>query len=357
MKLFYHHVGQQGADEDFSKTVFARKPISLVEESVPEQEPLKQPLLSELRLQFPSGDFNCWGVPAGAQHVVNALEVGDVVLLVESAHETGIIPALCEVKVFFPYQFPTLSNALWGAHKYPYIFFFETERLDLPWREFLKLLGYKENFNPRGKFYSIADERLAALGGSGGFVSRLRREYSGLQSLIDVTKELEHHTPDFQAAVRDEVATLQQQSDQPEPQLFSTDERAISIVSLTPRSEAFRISIRNLYNNRCAMCGLGLHAPDGQPEVEAAHIFPKRLGASDDLRNGICLCRLHHWAFDCGWITIADDLTILVRNDLPRSADYSALASLAGKSIRLPADVRYRPHPLFLAEHRKLHGF
>jgi predicted restriction endonuclease len=42
----------------------------------------------------------------------------------------------------------------------------------------------------------------------------------------------------------------------------------------------------------------------GKPEVQGAHIYPKGRDGSDDLRNGICLCRRHHWAMDAGWISI-----------------------------------------------------
>lgn len=106
MKLYYHHVGKKGADEDFKKTVFARVPISLVESSVPNDEPDKTPLLSELNEKFPIGSFNCWGVPSGAASVIKNLSVGDAVLLVETASEYGgNIPALGVVKHLFATNF------------------------------------------------------------------------------------------------------------------------------------------------------------------------------------------------------------------------------------------------------------
>ena len=68
MKLYYHHVGKKGADEDFKKTVFARVPISLVENSIPDNEPNKALLLSELIENFPIGSFTSAGEFQAVQH-------------------------------------------------------------------------------------------------------------------------------------------------------------------------------------------------------------------------------------------------------------------------------------------------
>ena len=105
------------------------------------------------------------------------------------------------------------------------------------------------------------------------------------------------------------------------------------------------------------MCGSSLRSPDGRPEVQSAHIYPKRLDGSDDARNGICLCRRHHWALDAGWISIADDRTILLRDDLPDHEDYQFIAACAGKEIRSPSDEKAAPHAMFLQQHRKLNTF
>ncbi len=124
-----------------------------------------------------------------------------------------------------------------------------------------------------------------------------------------------------------------------------------------PRSTAFEISVKRLYGFRCAICGSGLRTPDGKPEVQSAHIFPKRLDGSDDVRNGICLCRRHHWAMDAGWISIADDYTILVRDDLPDHEDYEFIAEYEGEQIHLPLVAEAAPDEVYLREHRNLMGF
>jgi predicted restriction endonuclease len=60
------------------------------------------------------------------------------------------------------------------------------------------------------------------------------------------------------------------------------------------RRGAFAIDVKKLYGYRCAICGSELRTPDGKPEVQSAHIFPKGLDGRDDARNGLCLCRRHH---------------------------------------------------------------
>jgi len=153
--------------------------MDFVRDHVPETHPDKQPLIALLQQSFPSNEFNVWGVPAGASSIIRSLDVGDYMLLVESVHfPDGYIPALCPVKVFIKSEFPELSFALWQSSHYPFVFFFNTISLDLSWFEFLEHVGYKDNFNPRGKVYRIAEKRLARFGGYGGYIHHLQRNHS-----------------------------------------------------------------------------------------------------------------------------------------------------------------------------------
>jgi hypothetical protein len=124
-----------------------------------------------------------------------------------------------------------------------------------------------------------------------------------------------------------------------------------------PRDVAFRLEIRRAYSARCAVCGDALSTPDGNPEVEAAHIYPKSLDGSDDLRNGIALCRRHHWALDVGWMAFDDDLRVIIRSELPDDQSYEFIRRYEGEQLEKPGDARLIPLPLFLRQHRILHGF
>ncbi len=76
MRLFFHHVGQKGADEDFKKTVYKDISIETVEGNVPASYPYRHELINQLNQEFPTGLFNCWGVPAGAKSVINSPYAG-----------------------------------------------------------------------------------------------------------------------------------------------------------------------------------------------------------------------------------------------------------------------------------------
>jgi hypothetical protein len=122
------------------------------------------------------------------------------------------------------------------------------------------------------------------------------------------------------------------------------------------RDSAFTKVVRGAYDERCAVCGSKRLSPAGNPEVEAAHIFPKSMNGRDHVQNGIALCRLHHWAFDCGWISLSDDYEILVKDESGLNG-YDDFSPLEGERIHLPEEDDKRPHPKFLAEHRQMNGF
>lgn len=114
--------------------------------------------------------------------------------------------------------------------------------------------------------------------------------------------------------------------------------------------------MREQYDNTCAICGSQRETPAGTPEVEAAHIYPKSESSSDDPRNGLTLCRLHHWAFDNGWLAMSDNYEIVVRDEPDRNG-YGEFVELEGETLKLPENEDYHPHPKFVTAHREFHGF
>jgi hypothetical protein len=155
-------------------------------------------------------------------------------------------------------------------------------------------------------------------------------------------------------AVHDDFADLQRAVDGDPPAPGEGDTTTTTSTSPT-RSEAFRVGVRRIYEHRCAVCGVDARGPgDGSPIVDAAHIVPKSDGGPDDLRNGLCLCKNHHWAFDKGWFSITDDLAVRVHPDLPENEDYNFIREHDGETLHLPEDERFHPHPVFLEARREL---
>ncbi len=71
-------------------------------------------------------------------------------------------------------------------------------------------------------------------------------------------------------------------------------------------SAKFRREVRETYRSTCVVCGIHLPSlgSDTNPGVDAAHILPWADYDMDHITNGLCLCKLHHWAFDEGLIEI-----------------------------------------------------
>lgn len=143
---------------------------------------------------------------------------------------------------------------------------------------------------------------------------------------------------------------------QKEPHLKENNNNYVTITK-KQRNSVFSKTIKKYYDNTCAVCGKKRFTPTGYPEVEAAHIYPKSKDGSDDPRNGICLCKLHHWAFDNGLFAINDNYRILVPDNLSNDENYEEIYKFKNKSIKLPNNPKINPHILYLKEHRKIHGF
>jgi putative restriction endonuclease len=76
------------------------------------------------------------------------------------------------------------------------------------------------------------------------------------------------------------------------------------------RKPSFREKVLQAYNRECAVCGLQLEL------VEASHIIPvSHPRSNDSIKNGLCLCRNHHKAYDDGLILIFDDFKIDINED------------------------------------------
>lgn len=118
-------------------------------------------------------------------------------------------------------------------------------------------------------------------------------------------------------------------------------ERRYALRSIRQRlhQTVFRERVLAAYGHRCALSGL--------PEprlIDAAHIVPddEELG-QPDVRNGICMSKIHHAAFDAGLIGIDPDFIIHVSERLLAIHDgpllEQSLKALAGQKVRVPVDA------------------
>lgn len=123
-------------------------------------------------------------------------------------------------------------------------------------------------------------------------------------------------------------------------------------------STKFRKDVRHAYRCTCLFCGLTLPASEGIriPGVDAAHIVPWAQYEADIVGNGLCLCKLHHWAFDqyllalihkpaSGYEIVVTSIAEQAFSDNPLVLE--SLRKIAGpvEQNRLPSDPAHWPRP------------
>jgi len=83
-------------------------------------------------------------------------------------------------------------------------------------------------------------------------------------------------------------------------------------IATSLRSQGFRKAIVQLYDHRCALCGIRILTPEGHTIVQAAHIRPWSDSHDDRPTNGLALCRLCHWSFHEGLMGVGEAYEVLV---------------------------------------------
>jgi putative restriction endonuclease len=116
--------------------------------------------------------------------------------------------------------------------------------------------------------------------------------------------------------------------------------------------EYFRDAVLNNFGGRCGVTQLGM-----RDLLIASHILPWGTHTTERLnvRNGLCLSRLHDAAFDRGLITFDDSLRLLLspklKTELSQRVVAESFGAYEGEPLRLPSDA-VLPELAFLSEHR-----
>jgi hypothetical protein len=130
-----------------------------------------------------------------------------------------------------------------------------------------------------------------------------------------------------------------------------------------PASARFKQDVRRAYQATCVICGAHYPpTPYNSAGVDAAHILPWSDYELDEIFNGLCLCKIHHWAFDEAVICINHTNGKYV-SEIPEEAEDAIRASDPLFSLdalrrdlgiipaeRLPKDRRLWPRPELLAK-------
>lgn len=119
------------------------------------------------------------------------------------------------------------------------------------------------------------------------------------------------------------------------------------------REPGFRRTIMRIYDYTCAVCELQILTLNGESVTEAAHIIPFSKSNNDDVRNGISLCKLHHWAFDRFLFSVDTSYKVVVSELMTEQGPTEwKLSTLQGKAILLPKEKELYPAQEALAWHR-----
>jgi len=272
MTIYYQHVGEQGAGRDFPKTIGT------------EQAGLKRFSFSDVvryldgltqhdkdDIERICGDkanngFQIWGIPSGAKVVLANMVPGDILLLLETNGPGGFFRYAGQVICKIPQESFRLSQHLWGESRFPIIIFLLGSLITYPWYDFCDAFGIKRNYDLRGKTANLKEERL--------YNSVFRTEEDFLRSII----------------------TGYDINDPPKNDLFQMFvDREIRTRETKARlgQQKFKAELVQRYGLKCAVCSI-----DKASLLDGAHLIPWSGKGSDDPRNGIVFCALHHRAFD-----------------------------------------------------------
>jgi len=116
------------------------------------------------------------------------------------------------------------------------------------------------------------------------------------------------------------------------------------------RDGAFRRTILEIYDYRCAACGVRVLLDQSVSLVEAAHLIPFNVSRNDKPTNGMALCPNHHWAMDRHLIAPVPDgkkRAGIWRVNEDRLDDriegQRDLVAIAGKSVIPPGEEKFYP--------------
>ena len=170
----------------------------------------------------------------------------------------------------------------------------------------------------------------------------------------EIETAIEEHRTLSRECVAEDIEGYSQQLIQAAQHPFSMHKEVKSMqTEILIRSAGFRRTIMKIYEYTCAVCELNIRASTGESVTDAAHIIPFSVSYNDDIRNGMSLCKLHHWAFDTGLISLNHDYQVIVSPSMSEQGPTEGmLTQLRDKRIWTPEDDRYHPDRNALEWHR-----
>jgi len=203
-----------------------------------------------------------------------------------------------------------------------------------------KLMGEVDKFGEQ--------EEIAVTESDVGNVVQVSLEDNSQEDIIDTQKKPE---------VLKEIRNIEHYPENDSEVSLEKRKYALRNINSAVRDVSFRERILNVYNDRCAICGIQMDM------LEACHIIPVEDNGTDEIINGVALCPNHHKAFDSGLILINEEYDITLNDskveDIKRANVTGGLDdfiknSRVGEKIFLPDDHIFYPNPDFLVKKRDI---
>lgn len=188
---------------------------------------------------------------------------------------------------------------------------------------------------------------------------RIMQQEDGREALREVLLQA-HFSPDAAALLREQSAINREAFDYgrllQEKSHLPMVKEIVEAQNFRPlaRDQGFRRIVVTAYDHRCALCGVRIITPEQHTVVDAAHIVPWSISQNDDIRNGMALCKLCHWAFDEGMLGVSENYDVITSRHI--AADPNApgfLQTLTGRGIIPPSERDLWPAQQYLAQHRR----
>jgi 5-methylcytosine-specific restriction protein A len=197
------------------------------------------------------------------------------------------------------------------------------------------------NREKQGFYDLLCDFEVVALASGGPF---RQREYAPEHFEEIWSDELDTGRP--QPELNDGSGPTKSESiEYPESITLSSEEyrdqlgRFGSVVDRTERDEDLEVGLKQMYNDRCQVCGTRRAKPDGTGYSEVHHLRPLFEEGTDTLENMIVLCPNHHADFDNGAVRIDTD-SMTVRHPYDSEADGTELTIVEGDALS-ESSLRY----------------
>ena len=128
----------------------------------------------------------------------------------------------------------------------------------------------------------------------------------------------------------------------------------LSIQQEKIRDQGLRKATAKLYDHRCALCGVKNLTPENHTIVDAAHIIPWCESHDDHPTNNMALCKLCHWSFDEGLMSVGSEYQVMVSQTVKNDSNLPGhILTLSDRPIFKPPESRNWPAQENFQWHRR----